>query len=525
MNDVVRGSRVLNEWRAGRERERMAQRIRDERQAALKAMQRSFSGGTNTRLFGGFGSPNTGINVDLEARLGSLRAAARDLCQNTGMGRRFEGLVRRNVVGPAGMRLQVRAKLGGQGGNAGALDEAANSAVERHWAAWCEIGTCDVTETLSFRELCKLVVACLARDGEYLVRRVRSTSFVYGYRLQVLDVDRLDLTHNVRAAGPGSNTIRMGVEITPEGRPVAYHLTTYHPGDPGSQPVVRRERVPASDIFHGFIAVRPEQVRGFPWLHAVMGRVNMLDGFQEAAVIAARVGASQMGFFTQEQTGPTINADDLADSSDATAGLSREVEPGRFDVLPPGVDFKSFNPDYPHGNYDPFVTSAQRDIASGLDLAAHNLTGNMRDVNYSSARIAELAERDVWRDLQEWFKEVFLRRVYRDWLGLALLNRAITLDSGSALPADRLLKFYTASSFQARGWTWVDPKNEAEAAVVAINNRMRSRRAVVEEQGGDLEDIRDDIVAENQLFAGLPPIAASAAPAPSPAPTDTGAKP
>ena len=356
------------------------------------------------------------------------------------------------------------------------------------------------------------LAACLARDGEFLVRRVRSRSYAYGYKLQVLDVDRLDLMHNVQAA-PGRNEIRMGVELDQYGAPVAYHLTSWHPGDMRAGSPVR-ERVLARDVFHDFITVRPEQVRGFPWSHAVMKRVAMLNGYEESALVAARVGASKMGFFTQ--TGADGSAvmpmpGDLADGQDAMGNLVKEVEPGMLEALPPGVQFQAFDPDYPHANFDSFVTAAMRGIAAGLDVAGHNLTGNMRDVNYSSARIAELGERDAWRDLQGYFIEAFALPCFADWLETALLVRAVTMDSGKALPADKADKFLEASGFQPRGWQWVDPTKEAQAAILQIQNRLKSRRQVVEEQGGDLEEIVADIRAEEELFKGLPAMGQAAA--------------
>ena len=43
---------------------------------------------------------------------------------------------------------------------------------------------------------------------------------------------------------------------------------------------------------------RPGQNRGVPWFHPVMDDLHQLQGYEEAAVIRARQGASVTGFIT-----------------------------------------------------------------------------------------------------------------------------------------------------------------------------------------------------------------------------------
>jgi hypothetical protein len=43
----------------------------------------------------------------------------------------------------------------------------------------------------------------------------------------------------------------------------------------------------------------------------------------------------------------------------------------------------------------------------------------MEGVNYSSARIAELDERDTWRGMQQFWIEHFCQPIYEDWLRMA----------------------------------------------------------------------------------------------------------
>jgi lambda family phage portal protein len=312
----------------------------------------------------------------------------------------------------------------------------------------------------------------------------------------------------------------MGVEIDGYGRPVAYHVSTSHP----AEGAIGRERVPAKDIFHIFAPDRPEQTRGVPWMHAILLSTQQLLAFEDAATVAARIGASKMGFFTptvdpqeaaallasSQESESTVKPGDPTDPAlrDDRPKYLMGAEPGQFDLLPPGWDLKQFDPAFPDAAFEPFVKALTRRIASGLDVAYHNLSGDMTDVNYSSARIAELDERDAWLTLQSWMIEAFVMPVALDWLELALLNRAIVMDTGKALPADadRDGKFSGGLEFRGRRWSWVDPQKEVDAAVRAIHNGLRSRTDVVTDAGGDFDDLVVQLADETQALedAGVP---------------------
>jgi lambda family phage portal protein len=237
----------------------------------------------------------------------------------------------------------------------------------------------------------------------------------------------------------------------------------------------------------------------------VLKRANLLDQYEQYAAVAAKIGAAKMGFYTvdKDMVDGGMSLDDL---KDATGNLVQDVEAGMLEALPPGVDFKSFDPDYPHQNFGSFVDQCQRGLAAGLNVAHHNLSGNMAGVNYSSARIAELSERRHWRALQRWLIDTVVQPIFEDWLEMALLTQSIRLPSGVALPAERASKFATAAKWQPPGWAWVDPEGDIKASAMAATYDMRSLRQITDEQGVDLEDVLADKVAlrDKYVAAGLP---------------------
>ena len=469
--------------------------------------KRAFSAAQHGRLTAGWPTGQTSYNYDIRAALESLRARSRDLAQNNDYARKYLQMVTTNVVGPEGFTLQSRVVR-----EDGRQDEGANRAIEAAFAEWSRRGVCEVSRKLSFVQVQQLLTETAARDGEFLVRKVRSRDVNgFGFALQILDVDRLDTQHNETL--PNGRRVIMGVEVDDAGAPAAYRLKMSHPGESEWQTAARNVSVPAAEIYHGFRAQRPEQARGVPWLHTAMIRLKHLSAYEEAAVVAARVGASKMGWIIS----PDGTTDALADDTDDAGRLYTEVEPGAIGTLPQGYDWKSFDPDYPSGEYGTFVQATLRGIASGLGVAYHSLANDLSSVNYSSARAGVIEERDHWRALQGWFSDCFLRPVFSDWLRAALLMGAVRLPNWeNGLPASKADKF-DAAQWIGRRWSWVDPLKDTQADVLAIQWGLKSRTEVHAEQGRDAVDVFTQLQAEEQLAAeyGVEISADTPAPAPS----------
>ena len=495
------GSVVLKQWNEQREMERnIAQRV-----AKLSEVhKRSFSGGLPSRLTGNFNAYNTSLDTDLFTSLNVLRARSRQLTQNNPYGQKFLRMVASNVVGQ-GFTLQNRSMDGPK------PDTVDAKSIESAFAAWARRGVCDVTGQLSFADLCRLIMRTVACDGEVLIRKIRGRSVnKFGFSLQILDIDRL-MVQEQRKFDNG-NVMRMGVEIDPMGKPVAYWVRSSHPYDPwmqSSAPV--EERIPAEDIFHFFIPMRPEQRRGVPWMHAAIERLYHIGELDQSALVAARKGADNLGFFVSPNGEPP----------DATGGGTNDAPievsvPGTYDTLPEGYDFKAYDSKYPNEMYPEFIKSALRGVASAIGVAYSGLANDLEGVNYSSIRSGVLEEREFWMELQDWFISAFLEPLYEDWLKLALGMGAITGPTGFPLPATKYEKF-AAHEWQGRRWGWVDPLGDLQASVLAINNGLKSRTRICAEMGLDREVVWQELEREQQEMASMKlNLAAPIAPPPPP---------
>jgi len=451
------------------------------RKKEQKAAQRSFKSANLSRLTLDWVTASLSQDGELKGKLPILRDRSRDLERNNEWVKGFLRSLENNVLGEKGVSLQVRSQEPN-----GKLDEVANSKIGRAWKQWGKTGRCEVTGRLSFSDVQRLILRCIARDGEVIVRMIRSAS---GLQLQILEADLLDDTYHARTAE--GNEIRFGIEYDSFRRPIAYHLLGNHPGDSQFNADFKsRVRVPADEVLHPFRIERPEQSRGIPWLVSSMSRLKMLDGYAEAELVAARTGAAKMGFFTkQTPEGWTGEIDD-------DGNLPVDASPGTIEELPAGVDFKSWDSNHPNSGYGDFVKSCLRGVATSLGISYNSLSNDLEGVNYSSIRAGLIEEREVWKAIQRFMIDHVLEPIFEAWLEIELLSGRL------GLPYDKYWKF-NAPDFRGRRWSWVDPKKDMEAAILGIQHRITPLRDVIADNGGDIYEVLQKAKDDEELAASM----------------------
>lgn len=429
-------------------------------------------------------------NQDVRGSHRRLTDRARDLGRNDPYCKKFLGLLARKTVGPHGINLQAQVE-----GPDGELDEAANSEIEDAFRRWSLPETCTVDGRHSWVEVQQLAMKDWARDGEALIRMVGGFDNEFGFALQRLDPDQLDIEFS-RPASKTDNEIRMGVEIDRWGRPVAYWLWTEHPSEHG-RPQRKRIRVPAEEIIYLGLLERAGQVRAVTWFASIILSVRMLGAYREAELTAARIHAAASVVFQQDPEAPTPVADpddpDLGDEEDEEAEeFEFEMTPGGGTVLPPGLIPHQLKADHPNSAYPDFEKGILGGVAAGLDSAYASLTGDLTKVNYSSIRTGSLDEVDVYKTLQVILAMHLNRRVYLEWLKWALTTGAVQQPL-----ADR--RRLQAHKWFPRGFPWIDPDKDMNAGLNSVDASLDSLTRLAAEQGRDLEEVLKERQREIRL--------------------------
>ncbi len=441
---------------------------------------RSFAAADVNRLLSDWRGGTISANLELQGDLRALRDRARQLCQDNPHAAGYLRAMQDNVAGPDGLTLYPQVRRTDD-----SLDTAANREIKSAFARWGRRGTCTTDGQLSWVDVQRLMVACICRDGEFLALLRDDATNEFGFALQVLDPDLLDDTYNERLRVDGTQIV-MGVELDRDGRPTHYHLLDRHPSEGRGV----RVRTPADRVLHLFRVRRPMQSRGVPELTPAMVRLKMLDGWEEAHLVAARAGAARPLYF--EEIEPDIDAGQDPNAASREERLRLDIEPGMASIVPFGYKAVIGDSKFPAIGYAEYQKAMLREIASGLGVAYNTFANDLENVNYSSIRGGLLAERDTFRAWHRWLAESACRPVYAAWLRAAIANRAVRVPL-------RDVGRLTEAEFQGRGWDWVDPRNDIEAfkteRLLGLNSLQRAARA----RGRDLEDVFREINEENEL--------------------------
>lgn len=423
------------------------------------------------------------LDWDLRNKISATRNTSRKLALNNPLVRQYLQLLEQNVIGPKGMRLQCQVRNA-----AGDLDKSTNSAIEAAFADFWSSPWVD--GRLSGVQGEQLLIRTMAVDGEAFVRRVLGSRFKYGMALQMIDADLVDHHLNRARGANGENEIRLGVEVDEWGAAVAIWVRTSLQQDINSSKASSQyTRIPAAEIIHLYDPERINQSRGITWLNSVALPLNILDGFVEASLVAARTAACSMPLFKH------TNAD-LYDTDSSgnpkPQNFSIELNPGGGLTIPPGLEMQEFDPSKPTIGFGEFTKENKRWVSSGVQVSYNALANDLEGVNYSSMRSGLLIERDSWQCLQQMWIDRFKLPVYGWFVPAAILSGNLRLPSRDA-------SLYLAARFVPRGWKWVDPLKDVTAAVLAIKEGLGSRTGFLGEQGEDFEDIAEQLADETTI--------------------------
>jgi lambda family phage portal protein len=458
----------------------VAERRKAERRAERKAtLQRRWEAARYTNLTADWPTWHTTANSDLRNDLRALRARNRHLFQNNGVMRKFSSLLETNVIGSQGMTLRV--SFDSHGNSTPERDAELAQYVEGKFAEWSRPDNCTASGKMSLTGVGAFAVRMLARDGEFLCRELTNAGNPFGYALNFRDVAWLDETYN--AIIDGGNRVLMSVEYDDNDRPVRYWLTRpktdylyaeYKPREAFRTPV------PASEVIHKFIVTEDElQARGVPWGAAAMEPIHVLGGVISAELYASRANACNTDYII-----PPSDEDEEGEAEspspehpDFPVGSTRDLQSAVQQILPPGYKVQSNDPKHPNANLGDFIKSLKRDIGAALLTSYESLANDREGVNYSSIRAGLLEDRDIWRMLQLFMIEHFYHRVFQNWLKQAMLTGAVQLS----------IRDYAriSDNWRPRGWDWVDPLKDIQAAILAINNGLDSRTDYCDERGKD----------------------------------------
>jgi lambda family phage portal protein len=362
-----------------------------------------------------------------------VRNRARDLRRNTPYGTKIVQGIASNLIGT------------------GILASCADAGFLSIFNQWADSTFSDSMGKTNYYGIQKLAVEALVESGEVLIVRQYDKKQLNPLRLKVLESDYLDHTKTTLAKG-----LVQGVQFDETGNITGYWLFMSHPGDVSSQ----SQLVPASEVIHLYRVDRPGQVRGMSWLTPVIINIKKLTDFEDALLEKQLISNLFTGFIY-----------DANDSGGATPAATVSLEPGSLVTLNPGkqIDFSSPpQPSAPEG----YLGHILRSIAAGVGIPYEILTGNLTEVNFSSARIS-------WGEFQ---------RAIDDWRWNLLVPQMLDRVWQWVFESSVIAGLYRGEVAPICRWTpprrvMVDIAREIPAILLMIRAGLMTPSDAVREQG------------------------------------------
>lgn len=415
----------------------------------------------------------------------ALMARARDLERNSG---HISGAISKIVNNVVYTGMYPHAKLATSDGK---KKDQENKRINKAWKKWAE------SRDVQFYEIQDLVLRHLWIDGEVLVHKYFDRDLynkgLCPLALEVLEADFLDSTLTTENSENG-NRIKQGIEYSKKGRPVAYHIFKEHPGETG--PFARmawgaeRRRVPVENMRHIFFRKRASQSRGVSWMSSIIMEMRDFSEYQNSERIAARLasafGAFVESVYPEHQYQHPLFGDNEAPSVN---DIPSYLEPGRIDVLPPGMKINVAQYNRPGDSYEPFTKTSLKGASAGTGMSYENFSNDYEGSTYSSARQAILEERRGYRKMQWFLVRNFLNWVWQSWITDAHVSRIV-----GTIPEE------VPVSWRLPGWDWIDPQKDARGAQLELEMHITNRRRLSAQRGFDWDEDIEDLQEEEEIL-------------------------
>lgn len=371
--------RLIGAFSPERAAKRFAARI------ALANMTRAYDGAAKGRGTDGWSTSGKSADAEISPAAAVLRDRMRDLVRNNPTAARAVSVLVNNLVG-TGIRPRAKTK-----------DKDANEKIDALFEEWQRF--CDADGHTDFYGLQSLAVRSMIEGGEsFTIKRPRRRSdrFPVPVQFQVLEADHLDQSKNGEYPG-GSGQVRYGIEYDGIGRRVAYWLFRDHPGD--QNPITGRslqsDRIEAKRVFHLFERQRT-QSRGVPWGTPALRALRDVDDWQAAELVRKKTEACMVGIVfgadeSEQSIAPTVE--------DADGNKIEQFEPGLIAYARGGKDIKFNTPGSTAGVYE-WHSVMLHIIAAGWRVPYELLTGDLKQVNFSSSRVGLQEFRRMIESLQ-----------------------------------------------------------------------------------------------------------------------------
>lgn len=427
---------------------------------------RSYEGAKTGRRGASFGNRNLSANAAIGTSLARLRDRSSEMVRDSSIGSRTIDVLTAHLVGTG---IQTVWNTG---------SDAADRRVKALWDKF--IHTSDVEGVLDYAGQQMLLVRAMLERGEGILRfipRRLTDGLAVPLQMQVLESDMIDDARDRSQSLSQAPGARLGVELGQWNARQGLWLHGAHPSEMQASVQLRSSLVPQADVCHLYRPLRPGQVRGVPILAPVLLQSRDYADLMDAVIIKARMEACYGLIVQQADSARTLAASD----KDAENRRIEDLRPGMVAYTQPGETVTAFNPSG-QSQVEQLAILTLMSVAVGGMVTYDQLTGDLRQANYSSLRAGKIEFRRLVEQIQ-WLNIVpmVLSRVRNRFLDVAILS--------GRLPArrDGYNSDYVMPAIEP-----IDPKKDLEADILAVRSGRMSPQEFISGWGRDWREVLND---------------------------------
>ncbi|MHC4122905.1 MAG: phage portal protein [Planctomycetota bacterium] len=402
--------------------------------------------------------------------LGKLREFCRMHDRRTGL---FSGMLDRAIDNIFGADFDFIPRT---------ADKEVNKIVKAYITRQMQKENFDAPGLMDFVEGCHTTLRAIWNDGDNLwVKQANGSVMAY-------EADQIDTPADKK------DNITLGVEKTPQGRPVALHIKQRpNAKDSGyaSTAGITSARIKIQNTIWPAYRKRFGQTRGLPFIAAALSSYGRLNNYLEFESLAAE-GAAMQGMKITKQPdegtlpGVTQNKDTKTSS---TFDQVQKWEPFMVWDLLPGEDVDTVSAERPSDSFTPYIMMMCRIIGVAVGYPIELMLLDFSKGNFSGQRAAMQEARRSFRRWQGFCQ----KKICQPWYTWQIV-RGIASGKLPARP-----DIYNVS-YQWPGWAYVEPYKEANANKVCILTNQKSVSECIRSRGLEPQEVFDEIEAERKLF-------------------------
>lgn len=409
----------------------------------------------------------TSANVEIGQAMATLRNRAREFTRDSWAGARILDVFPAHVVGTG---IKVSPNTGSDRD-----DRLFRSAFE----AWEE--NADIEGVLNFGGLQSLAIRSMMEGGEAVLRMIDvpmdDSPGVVPMRMLGLEGDQIDTR---RDRMPGGSDARLGIELGQWGRRKGIWMLAQHPGEATLVSTLTSSNlIDWNDLCHVYRPLRFGQVRGVTWFAPVLLTAKEIQDLIEAAIVQARTQASFAGFLKR----PAGAANPLMSGKDENGDKVTRIEPGV--VADIGDSDIVFAQPSSQSSFAEVHIAGLQALAAGAGLTYDQVTGDLRQANYSSLRAGKI---EFFRLVDQTQWNLVVPRVVMPVVR-RFRHRAVL---GGFLPA-RKHEWPVDLIMPAR--EPIDPKKDLEADIAAVRSGRTTPQEFMSSWGFDWRKNIEDFKA------------------------------